>query len=117
NGEAVRFRWHKWAYVLEDDLPADTRKELAETIMASADNGLFLTCLAERNRQRRQVSEKLNAQNYAPKIFATMPESKGIGRKRLEQAMDRLFRIGRIERGFIYRDTAEGKDIFGLRGT
>jgi len=43
-----------------------------------------------------------------------MPESKGLSRKRLEQAMDRLFRIKKIERGFLYRDTGEGKDIFGL---
>lgn len=114
-GEVVRFRWHEWAFVRDEDLPADTRKELAETIMASADNKLFLACLAERNKQRRHVSEKPTAQNYAPKIFATMPESKGIGRKRLTDAMDRLFRIEQIGRGFIYRDTAEGKDIHGLR--
>jgi hypothetical protein len=31
--------------------------------------------------------------------------------------MERLFRIGAIERGFLWRDTAEGKDIFGLRET
>src|SRR5690606_1815717 len=86
-------------------------------IMASADNRLFLACLAERNKQRRHVSEKPTAQNYAPKIFATMPESKGIGRKRLEQAMDRLFRIEAIERGFLWRVTGEGRDIHGLRDT
>jgi RecA-family ATPase len=31
NGEALRFRWHRWAYVLENALPADTRAKLAET--------------------------------------------------------------------------------------
>lgn len=116
-GNLVQFHWVDGAFVRDEDLPPDTRKELAETIMASADNRLFLACLAERNKQRRHVSEKPTAQNYAPKIFATMPESKGIGRKRLTDAMDRLFRIEQIERGFIYRDTAEGKDIHGLRET
>ncbi len=44
-----------------------------------------------------------------------MAESKGIGRDRLERAMDRLFRVGAIERGFLWRDPSEGKDKIGLR--
>jgi len=44
-----------------------------------------------------------------------MPEAKGLKKRELEQAMDRLYRAGVIERGFLYRDTAEGKDIEGLR--
>lgn len=115
NGEALAFRWHQWAFVREGDLPADTRAEMAATIAATAANGAFLRCLAERNKQRRHVSEKPTASNYAPKQFEGMPEAKGFTRKRLEEAMDRLFRIGAIERGFLYRDTAEGKDIHGLR--
>lgn len=114
-GDLSRFYWHAGAFAREEDLPADTAKQLAETVRASGDNKLFLDCLAERNKQRRHVSEKPTAQNYAPKIFADMPESKGIGRARLVAAMDRLFRVERIERGFIYRDTAEGRDIHGLR--
>lgn len=116
-GSETRFIWRAGAFVHEDELPPDVAAELAETIKASADNRLFLACLTERNKQRRHVSEKPTAQNFAPKIFATMPESKSIGRKRLTDAMDRLFRIEHIERGFIYRDTAEGKDIYGLRET
>ena len=46
-----------------------------------------------------------------------MAEAKGIKKERLIAAMDRLFRLGAIERGFLWRDTAEGKDIFGLRET
>jgi hypothetical protein len=114
-GEGCRFLWHDWAFVREDDLPPDTARELTENIKASADNKLFLACLAERNKQRRQVSERPTAQNYAPKIFESMPESKGLTRKRLELAMDRLFRVGTIERGFLWRDTGEGKNIEGLR--
>lgn len=114
-GDAFRFFWKNWAFVHEDDLPADVARELQETARAGSDNKLFLACLAERNKQRRPVSEKPTAQNFAPKIFDKMPESKGIGRKRLVDAMDRLFRIAAIERGFLWRDTAEGKDIVGLR--
>ncbi|QQN73621.1 AAA family ATPase [Croceicoccus sp. YJ47] len=115
-GEAVRFRWHDWAYVLDSDLPPDTRKELAEVSRANSENEAFLRCLAQRTSERRHVSEKVGA-NYAPKIFATMAEAKGLKKDRLVAAMDRLFRIGEIERGFLWRDTAEGKDIFGLRKT
>jgi RecA-family ATPase len=114
-GNKLGFRWYRGAFARDDDLPADYAAELAQTIRANGDNERFLTCLAERNKQRRHVSEKPTAQNYAPKIFEAMPESKGIGRKRLIAAMDRLFRIERIERGFLYRDTAEGRDIHGLR--
>src|SRR3546814_16245253 len=42
-----------------------------------------------------------------------MPEAKGIGKARLEAAMDRLYRIDAIERGYLWR--ADRKDKFGLR--
>ena len=114
-GEALRLRWHKWAFVRDADLLKDQREEIAEVIQASADNALFLRCLDERNRQERPVSESKASRTYAPKEFAAMPESKRIGRTRLEAAMERLFRIGQIERGFVCRDTGEGKDRHGLR--
>lgn len=115
SGGEIKFRWHKGAFVTEEDVPESTDRDLRETIQASADNKILLTCLHERNRQRRHVSESVYAQNYAPKVFAKMPESKKIGRDRLEQAMDRLFRIGAIERGFLWVLRGEGKDIHGIR--
>lgn len=114
-GETLAFRWHDFALVRDEELPADTRGELAATIQANGDNQIFLRCLDERNRQKRAVSENKASRTYAPKEFAEMPESKKIGRARLEAAMDRLFRIGVIERGFVYRDGGEGKDRIGLR--
>src|SRR3546814_9421010 len=41
-GEALRFRWHNWAFVRDADLPADHRAEIAANIQASADNEIFL---------------------------------------------------------------------------
>jgi RecA-family ATPase len=113
--QQLSFLWCDFALVREEDLPADNRAERAAIMAANAENAAFLACLVERNKQRRHVSEKPTASNYAPKQFVGMPEAKGFGRGKLEAAMDRLFRIGAIERGFIYRDTAEGKDIHGLR--
>ncbi len=114
-GEATTFRWLDWAFVRDDDLPIDQRVELAANAQAASDNAVFLRCLDERNRQERAVSESPASRTYAPKTFAEMAESDRIGRARLEAAMDRLFRIGAIERGFVHRDCAEGKDRFGVR--
>lgn len=115
-GESVDFRWHDFALVRDSDLPPEMAKEIAANAKASADNETFLRCLAQRTAERRHVSEKVGA-NYAPKVFATMAEAKGVKKERLVEAMDRLFRIGAIERGLLWRDTSEGKDIFGLRET
>jgi hypothetical protein len=99
----------------EASLPSAYRDELQETIKASYDNELFLTCLRERNRQERPVSESPASRTYAALVFSQMPESKGIGRARLEAALDRLFRIGAIERGFVGRINRKDKE--GLRET
>ena len=115
SGGQINFRWFKGAFVTDADLPPSAAKELNETIQATADNKLFLSCLAERNRQRRSVSENKYGQNYAPKVFEEMPESKRIGKARLEKAMDRLFRIGVIERGFLWVRKGEGKPVHGIR--
>lgn len=114
-GEALDFRWHDFALVRDQDLPADVREELEAVARDAHDNAVFLDCVDERNRQERPVSESPASRTYAPKVFAEMSESKRIGRARLEAAMDRLYRSGAIERGFVYRDTSEGKDRSGLR--
>lgn len=63
--------------------------------------------------ERRPVSEK-PSKGFAPLVFTRMPESRGIGKPRLEQAMDRLFRIGRIERAELWRGP-DRKAVYGLR--
>jgi RecA-family ATPase len=115
SGATIHFRWHKGAFIADDEDPGDQGDQHFETVQASADNKLFLSCIHERNRQHRAVSESRYAQNYAPKVFETMPESKRIGKARLERAMDRLFRIGAIERGFLWVQKGEGKAIHGIR--
>jgi RecA-family ATPase len=115
NGGTLKFRWHKWAFVDEASLPSEFRDELQETIKATHDNEVFLTCLRERNRQERPVSESPASRTYAGLVFSQMPESKGIGRARLDAALDRLFRIGAIERGFVGRINRKDKE--GLRET
>ncbi len=115
SGVEIDFRWHEWAFVCPDDLPKESRDHINARVADIADNGLFLNCLAERTRQRRAVSEKRSA-TYAPTEFAKMTESKGIGKRRLEAAMDRLFRISAIERGELWKGDNR-HPVIGLRET
>lgn len=115
-GEEVYFRWHNWAFVRDDDLPESTRTELREVSMANHENEAFLACLRQRISERRAVSEKPSV-SFAPKVFETMPEAHGLSKEQLTAAMDRLFRLGAIERGFLWVDKGEGKSIHGIKET
>lgn len=97
-GNVVSFRWHNWAYVREEDMPADTRAELGEIIKANGENAAFLACLKARTEQGegREVGPSPGP-NYAPSQFEGMPEAKGYKKHALKRAMDRLFTIGKIE--------------------
>lgn len=112
-GGEVLARWHQGAFVLDSDLPEDQRGELEATARANADNQIFLACLRVRTEQRRAVSES-SSPTFAPGVFEEMPESKGIGRKRLRAAMERLFRTGQIERAYLWKSDSR-KDVYGLR--
>ncbi len=114
-GEEVHFRWHDWAFVRDDDLPEGTATQLRDVSRQGFENDCFMACLKQRNSERRGVSENKASRTYAPKTFATMPEARGCSAEGLEEAMDRLWRIGRIERGFLWVDKGEGKARHGIR--
>src|SRR5262249_18037387 len=63
----------------------------------TADN-LFLTLLKKWAEQGRNLNHKPQSQNYAPRALAAEPEAKKLLRPKLalEQAMNRLFREGKI---------------------
>lgn len=111
--QQLPFRWHDFALVRDEDLPANTRTEIAAATRDASDNEVFLRCLRERTRQKRAVSEK-SGRNLAPVVFTTMQEARGVSKERLERAMDRLFRLGRIERAELWRGD-DRKPVFGLR--
>jgi RecA-family ATPase len=95
-GEGITFRWHQWAFVRDEDLPADTRAEIAEVIKANGEDAAFMRCLASATESRRAVSHNPGV-NYAPTVFAKMPEGKGYTRKAFEAAFERLLHLGEIE--------------------
>jgi RecA-family ATPase len=114
-GGQIDFRWFKGAFRRDEDMPRVMADEVAANAAANFDNDIFLSCLRERNKQRRAVSEK-HSPTFAPTIFAGMAESKKIGKRRLQAAMDRLYRIGAIERAELWKGD-DRKPVYGLRET
>jgi len=114
SGSKIEFRWHEGGFVRDNDLPDDTRCKLDELVASNGENAAFLACLRERVKQHRAVSEQPAARTYAPKVFAAMPECKGLTLLQLERAMERLFRIGAIERGQLWKGE-DRKMVVGLR--
>lgn len=110
-GDSVRFVFKDWAFVGEDDLPPDQAKELAQTIRASRENEIFLSCLdARMNTPGREVGPNLGP-NYAPARFAEMTEAKGLPKAGLVRAMERLLHLGTIVTKEIPRKGSETKTI------
>ncbi len=112
HGGDITLRWLSGAFIRDDALPESMRATLDQTARSAADNEIFLACLAQRNIQERAVSEK-QSPTYAPSVFAEMPEAKGLSKKRLAAAMDRLFRLGRIERAELWKGP-DRKPVYGL---
>lgn len=94
-GDAIRFRWHDWAFVRDDDLPKDTRDEIAEVVKANGENAAFLRCLDAATKAKRAVSHNPGV-NYAPAVFAKMPEGRGYKPGQFAKAFERLLSTGQI---------------------
>ena len=110
-GATLAMRWHRWSFV-GDAGPAQAEAHRLTAAQNEADDAVFLDCLRVRCGQQRAVSEKRGS-NYAPTVFAKLPEVKGIGKARFEAAMNRLFRSRSIERAELW--VADRKPVFGLR--
>lgn len=95
-GDGIAFRWHNWAFVRDDDLPADARAQLDEVIAANGENAAFMRCLAAATESRRAVSHNPGV-NYYATVFPSMPEAKGYKRKAFERAFERLLHLGEIQ--------------------
>ncbi|MBH0114218.1 AAA family ATPase [Novosphingobium sp. YJ-S2-02] len=103
-GEALRFRWHQWAFILEGELPSDQRAEIAEIIKANGEVEIFLRCLRARMEQGegREVGPAPGP-NYAPSQFEGMPQAKGLKKAALKRAMERLFMMGKLTTATVER--------------
>lgn len=102
-GEKVEMQWHEWAFLDPKDDRCQHFEDLAQVQRATAENDRFLDCLDETIRQRRPVSASAHAQNYAPKAFTKMTIGKGLPLESFARAMERLFHLGMIEEGDLWR--------------
>ena len=106
-GERLTMIWHEGAFHDEGQI-AGTQGRLVQEEVA------FLRCLDAVTEQRRHVSH-MPAANFAPKVFAAMPEASGVSRKALEQAMERLFASNEIVANEeLWRDEKKRRMTYGL---
>jgi RecA-family ATPase len=90
-GETVRVRWKDGVFVPDRMTTSDIERTSADLKAEQA----FLGCLDARNESERWVGWSKGA-NFAPFVFAKMPEAKGVGKHALEKAMERLFTARKI---------------------
>ena len=95
-GGKIEFRWHKGAFVRDEDLPPNQAAEVAANMKAASVNAKFLQCLAKTKAEKRAVSVARSASNYAPTIFAAMTTGKGVTKRDYADAMERLLHLGTI---------------------
>ena len=114
-GEQLRFAWVNWAFVLEDDLTAAFRAEMAATVRRANEESVFLDCLRIRTAQGEgRLVGPSSGPNYAPTQFERMDEAKKLDRLALTRAMERLFAAGKIET-YTYRNKDKGRNVTVIR--
>lgn len=95
-GEEIDFRWHEWAFVRIEDLEQGQGREIALINQANGENARFMECLDKATSERRTVSARPAASNYAPKAFAKMTIARGMPIASFAAAMERLLHLGEI---------------------
>jgi RecA-family ATPase len=88
-GDSIQIRWENGVFV-----PEAGPTSFERIARDRDDEHRFLDLLAKYDGQGRKLSHKVAAKDYAPRFLAT--ERGGIGLKRFEQAMERLFERGQI---------------------
>lgn len=92
-GDTIRLKWSQGVFIAENDhLPGDVISKIDRKTA-------FLKALDAVVAQKRTVSDKPRASNYAPRILETMPQARGHGKKALESAMLDLLAEGAITMG------------------
>lgn len=90
SGEVVSVRWQRGVFVPEGSVGTLQR------VAAEADaDATYLACLDAAGAQGRDAYPH-PGRDYAPKLFADMPQSNRIGQRALVLAQERLFASGRI---------------------
>jgi RecA-family ATPase len=113
-GDEITLRWEKGAFRPEGRARfKDAVDRIEERVQQQADDAAFLKCLDALSVQGRSTSHSKHAHNYAPKLMLGKPETSGLTKKRLEQAMERLFLDHKITTGTLGRGP-DRKPIIGI---
>jgi RecA-family ATPase len=113
--DEITMRWEGGTFRTEG--PArwkDTVDRIEERLQKKADDDAFLACLDALREQGRAVSHSRNAPTYAPAIMLKKEETKGISKRRLERAMERLFAAGTIKAGMEIGTKANRHRLVGI---
>lgn len=95
SGEVVKVRWQRGVFLPE----AGTSMSQRGAADCFADD-VFLHCLETKKSQGIEVVAT-TGRGYAPSVFVAMPEAKGLSRKTLADAMERLLSGNRIRQVMI----------------
>jgi RecA-family ATPase len=90
-GEKTALQWEGGHYVLEGNASAPEQAAVDATT-----EQVYLDCLDTATKQGRHVCP-MRGRGFAPKMFASMPEAKGVTWRAFEAAQERLFSAGQIE--------------------
>jgi RecA-family ATPase len=77
-------------------LPVPGAGSLERAAQDQADDDLFLSIFDQFDKSGRHLSDKPTANNFAPTLFASEPQAKGISKSRFAAAMNRLFAADKI---------------------
>jgi len=92
----------------------DAVDRIEERLQEKADEAAFLACLDTLREQGRAVSHSRSAPTYAPSAMVKMAEAKGIPKRRLERAMERLFASKTIKAGMQIGTKANRHPLVGI---
>lgn len=104
-GGEIRMRWQDGVFVMDDGKPT-----AAAGLMNKKAERVFLALLSQFNRNGQTVSDSSGA-NYAPKRFSEHPDSAGVSKKALAEAMQRLLDRGEIKIVMVGKPSAPRKKL------
>jgi RecA-family ATPase len=113
--DEITMRWDAGTFRPEG--PArfkDAVDRIEERLQEKADEAAFLACLDTLREQGRAVSHSRSAPTYAPSAMVKMAEAKGMPKRRLERAMERLFASKTIKAGMQIGTKANRHPLVGI---
>jgi len=89
-GDEIKLRWQDGAFVVDDGKPSQ-----AAGLLARRAEDIFVAVLSKLNRQGQNLSPSPSA-TYGPKVIAEHADAKGMSKRDLAAAMQRLLDAGTI---------------------